>query len=798
MRKTLTRLLSVAMILALAAGCGAHAGSSPQPDSAYSDDSGTDPVYYRETEAEPENEAKTQHEKGDPAEQQLKTAGLGRVEYTYAENAQFVERFYNADGELMYVFGPLFYTALDSTTPNNPIVFDYYSVDDPLAIFGFRDGKLDSYSSYSETGELQSQAMVNWDENGTRHMSLTKADGEMESETFVSFDEQGRESRYEYRWRDSEVIAEDISYDESGRISMVSYPGSTRYYYYDESGNLIKMVSESSSTGQMTGSYEYFYHNDCLIEEYVWIQMGEDINDDSDLTREYLYEYDDEGRLQSISRPVGESTMLWMLEYDADGNVVFLAKTRYSGEYAAYSGEYAADRIISDSAYAYFYDEHGFLTEWAELDDTDVREHLNGTPLEDLSILKRYIVERNADGSIETIYRRWRENSAEVILDRFLERFTDSGMDEELQTTDVSYVEDTVAEIYTQFLLRNSIIQSELVPDWLSLDHTFRIDKYAAVDVTGDGVWELLLEMTDADIPYGVLVCGIGEGNSVVPLWYMDVDRIFSDVHLVDRRWLLTIGSGTGGYSRENYMTMEDSVLLTLTHTEDGEGGSEYDLDGRYTDAQTFEQYLLDLGQTQEDERKLIQFRSVAEPILVSDAFLETDTYYSAPDVSYWEDGTYLVTLAGIYDDGDITELDVALQALDYVDGDVYLDLMYGDEVCSRTGIWYTVDYMEEDPYSSADVYYVFTSGDSIQWSDDQQKWLLHSPADVGYFYTVEEKTVELSPDAEIVDMYGEVMDNVFSLVDSYEINAYYRIRYMLTVSGGVATRFEALYSPAY
>ena len=150
------------------------------------------------------------------------------------------------------------------------------------------------------------------------------------------------------------------------------------------------------------------------------------------------------------------------------------------------------------------------------------------------------------------------------------------------------------ADPVSDFLANNRSIRTGLYP-W---GDAFRISGYALVDLSGDGVPELLLSTNestffDAEIT-GVLVCTVN-GSSVTPVYYTDTDTVWPIPELLYDRWMVTREHGTGGYCRTTYMTLNSRGIDIMRELYPGldEGESSYFIGDQEVGPEVFDQELL-------------------------------------------------------------------------------------------------------------------------------------------------------------------------------------------------------------
>ena len=150
------------------------------------------------------------------------------------------------------------------------------------------------------------------------------------------------------------------------------------------------------------------------------------------------------------------------------------------------------------------------------------------------------------------------------------------------------------ADPVAEFLANNRSIRTGLYP-W---GDAFGISGYALVDLSGDGVPELLLctnESTffDAEIT-GVLVCTVN-GSSITPVYYTDTDTVWPIPELLYDRWMVTREHGTGGYCRTTYMTLNSRGIDIMRELYPGldEGESSYFIGDQEAPPEVFDQELL-------------------------------------------------------------------------------------------------------------------------------------------------------------------------------------------------------------
>ena len=125
----------------------------------------------------------------------------------------------------------------------------------------------------------------------------------------------------------------------------------------------------------------------------------------------------------------------------------------------------------------------------------------------------------------------------------------------------------------------------------------FEFCSYALEDVSGDGVPELIVASSQ-DTYFsaehtGVLVFGIGRGQTVEPLWYMDLDAVYQELTLVNGRWLAVDGHGTGGGGERTLMTADGGVVRKVyVYWEESGAPRVYTVDDRSADASLAEDLL--------------------------------------------------------------------------------------------------------------------------------------------------------------------------------------------------------------
>ena len=150
------------------------------------------------------------------------------------------------------------------------------------------------------------------------------------------------------------------------------------------------------------------------------------------------------------------------------------------------------------------------------------------------------------------------------------------------------------ADPVADFLTNNRSIRTGLYP-W---GDAFRISGYALVDLSGDGVPELLLSTNEstffeAEIT-GVLVCTVN-GSSITPVYYTDTDTVWPIPELLYDRWMVTRAHGTGGYCESTYMTLNSRGIDIMREVDPGldEGDPSYYIGDQEVPPEVFDQELL-------------------------------------------------------------------------------------------------------------------------------------------------------------------------------------------------------------
>ena len=367
------------------------------------------------------------------------------------------------------------------------------------------------YEKYEKDGESAYKLLQNYDEHGNLLLYTEYWNGSLKHKIEREFDENNKERKAVYYDSDGNITeVTECEYAEDGSsVKRIDYDadGVIDYkmtYEYDENGNLIKYVEcRCNDDGSIDRTTERKYDGIGSVIYYCYKKSGIVIS-----TTETEFTYDEKQnriKYDYARYEGGEKTnsIVWKKEYDEDGRE------------AAFSLYDSEEGISYQSRIEY--DENGLMINYTDYDE-------NGVMLAKTE--KKYnqsgnVIRENdydADGNLILYYENEYDDFGSIIRQ---ERYESGILKNEKRTSYVyhyigniyaeaaDYIDDNLQQrkIFTRFLngqekvryYRNEgnnkegKIVEETITDILNHGHSGGAVTYTFLDMTGDGIEELII-----------------------------------------------------------------------------------------------------------------------------------------------------------------------------------------------------------------------------------------------------------------------------------------------------------------
>ncbi len=442
-------------------------------------------------------------------------------EYQYDENGNEVEARYNSSSS---------YQTRTYDTNGKEIEYVRYDEDGNIAerkVYKYDAfGNETEYAAYNSDGACAIKIMQDYDERGNLIGKIRyDGDGKIDGKWEYEYDENDNEIKMSYyidgstltTWEEREYdennnivkYVEDTAnrvffywyeyeYDENGnRIKEISYDreGSFKYmheYEYDQSGRKI-CAKTYNSTATYISEYEYDEHGNKIKETETRYYNEETEQKEPRTIEEYEYGYDENENMTKYAHIVyddekGTDSRMWERKYDADGRET---------DFYLYINEKTASYHSQKE-----YDENGRMISYTEYDKNGAVTGRKETEYDtDGNVIRES--HYDADGSLIRCYEKEYNDFGSVTRQAMYE---DGVLKSEKQMNYVyRYIGDMDTETsddFTRFLKgqKESIVGGVIVRKNITnlIDFSYHrrdkiIPQYAFLDMTGDGVEELII-----------------------------------------------------------------------------------------------------------------------------------------------------------------------------------------------------------------------------------------------------------------------------------------------------------------